>query len=482
MSSAWYTQYIRHHKKEIGLFLFAFAVRAFVFILLWQWYVVLGHVPESAAHFPVLQGDSISYAILSNNLLEHGTYSTATEAPFVPDSFRLPGYPFFLYVFQLLGFPIVLITFIQILLGSGTVVLLYLLGKKFLSEKAGFWAATLLCIEPTTVFYSTLVMSDTVFVFALFFGLYLFLSKHRDYEKDLLWAFFGGLVFGFAILARVIAQYLLLFLIPAYGLIYRKELRPFSKTMLRIGVFIVGVALAVSPWLVRNYNQFGVAEISSTPYVNFTQFNLPLFYSYQHHVPLSEAFAHFAAPFASSTSPHLTSALSNKPIFEKLIHESLDGNFFNYLYFHLMKTIPYFVTDGLRDINRTVVLIPIAPDQTNFSDLLLKKDIPGIVKYFMTPQPNLWMLIAGSIPWILICCLWVFTALHAVIRRTPAMWFVLFASGFILYFGVLTGPVSEHRYRMPAAPFMLLLAVHGGILLWDIYKNKWKRVPKEVSY
>ena len=462
-----YTWYTRH-KKEVLLFAVAFALRVAMFLVLWQWFIVLGNLPQSASYYPIVEGDSSSYFILSQNLLQHHEYSLSASPPFVPESFRLPGYPFFLYFFQLLGFPLVLIILIQMMLGSGSVVLTYLIGKKFLSEKTALIAALLLSIEPTTLFFSTFVGSETIFVFALLLGIYLFLQKEGAVVRRLLLAFAGGLLFGFAILTRVIAQFLPPLMLVAYIAFYRKELRPYARSIAHLAAFSIGIILVIAPWSLRNHALYDVFDISATPYVNFAQYNLPLFYSYSHRVPLGETFAMYQAPLRSSTTP--AASLTNKPIFQKQIRDTLEGNFFSYLYFHAVKTVPFFVTDGVRDMNRYVGLVPIPPDQTNFSDMLIRGDIAGIAKYFISPSPNLWMLLVGSVPWILITALWLFELAYVLIKRPDTFWFVCIASGIILYFAFLTGPVTEHRYRMPAAPFMLLLAVEGARTLWRVLR------------
>ena len=119
-----------------------------------------------------------------------------------------------------------------------------------------------------------------------------------------------------------------------------------------------------------------------------------------------------------------------------------------------------------------VGLIPIPPDQTNFSDMLLRKDISGIARYFISPSPNLVMLLIGSVPWILVSSLWLFELLYVIVKRPSRFWFVCIASGLIVYFALMTGPVTEHRYRMPAAPFMLLMATQGALTLWYLCKLK----------
>lgn len=461
----------QYFPREFFLFCLAFGVHLTVFFLLAVWFIGLGNLPDLAAKFPVLVGDSYSYALLSHNLLEHGAYSVSTSAPFIPESFRLPGYPFYLYVFQYIGLPLWIATIVQMILSSLSVVLLYRIGKQFLSEKTAFIAAILFCFEWTSIFYSTLVMSDTLFVFSLLLSLYLFLRPNKSILGSVTQYAVAGANFGLAVLTRVMALYLLPLMPLAYVLLYRKELRPYGRMAAKLAVFGIVALLALAPWSLRNHGHFGVYDISSTPYINFTQFNLPLFYAYKDHISLDEAHKIVSDPLPSSTASGIESSLANKPIFQKIISDALHGNLMSYAEFHLIKTIPFFVTDGLRDINRTTAFIPIPPDQTNFTDLLLHRDFGGMLQYFLSPSPNVMMLIVGSSIWILITLLWLFQLCYATIRRTHTMWFVLLASGLIIYFAILTGPVSEHRYRMPAAPFMILLAVEGAYVLRQTYKH-----------
>lgn len=466
-----YTQYLAPYRKALGLFGIAAVVRISVFVGLYIWFAVLGHMPQDT-HYPVFNGDSKSYFLLSQNLLTHHEFSLSAAAPFIPENFRLPGYPFFLYALGSVGFSMIWIVLIQIVLSSVTVVLTYLIGKKFLSEKVAFIAALLLCIEPTSVFFSTFIMSDTLFVFTLMLSIYLFLYKTTSLRTNILLACTAGLLFGATVLIRVIAQYLIPCLAVAYIALHKKTLRPLSHTALYVSIFAVSAAAVVLPWCLRNYTLYGVAEVSATPYINFTQYNLPLFYAYNHKVPLSEASAVYTAPIPVPPTSLQFPSLEHKAIFEKMMRDGLEGNYLAYTQFHLIKTIPFLITDGVRDMNRITGMIQIPPDQTNFSDMLINKDWGGIAYYFTHPSPNLSILLLGSVPWILISALWAVALLHTLYVRPHTFWFILFASGMVFYFALLTGPVTEHRYRMPAAPFMLLLATQGAALLWHALQRK----------
>ena len=163
------------------------------------------------------------------------------------------------------------------------------------------------------------------------------------------------------------------------------------------------------------------------------------------------------------------------------MRDGLRGNLIPYAKFHLVKTLPFFLNDGLRDINRMTGFLPQPERVTNFTDLLLHKEYEKIVHYFITPKPDLWLLIVGSLAWVSITLLWLGGLVYAALARSPKFWFMLFASGVIVYFAILSSPVIQPRYRMPAAPFMLLLAAESTVALWGYYKNKKLRTGDEVA-
>ena len=462
------------YKKETTVFLWAFCVRLFVFLFLWWWFREAGHMPDIASQFPILSGDSNDYYILSQNLFNHHIFSSSISQPLIPESFRVPGYPFFLYIFYVLPQSLLFASLAQIALGSGSVLLLYMLGKKFLSEKAAWIGALLFSIEPTTLLVGSVVASDTLFVFAMLLGIYLLLSHPPSDKKGLVLAGLAGLLFGYAVLVRVIAQYLAVFLLFSYGVLYRAHLRPWRTPLLQVVLFVSGMVLVVFPWALRNQHIFHTYTISSTPYINVTQYNLVYFYAYQHHISPAEAQHIFADPIPYPPDSLWFRSLINESIFKAEIAQELHGNLFPYLKFHLVKTIPFFLNDSLREINRVTGFYPQAATSVasiNFSDLILAKKWGAVAKFLLTPQPNLWMLLVGSGIWASITVLWLMALLYAVIKRTKTVWFVLFASGIIAYFAILSSPVIQPRYRMPAAPFMLLLAAESGVLLHQKIKN-----------
>lgn len=458
------------YPRAMRLFLMALLVRLCAFLFLFWWFKVAGHLPEVGGHFPIIGGDSADFAQLSENLFYHGTFSSSAALPLIPESFRLPGYSFFLYPFFFLPYPLFFGVLAQIICASASVVLTYLLGRKYLGEQVGYFGALLMAFEPTTVFNSVQVLSDSMFVFVMLLSLYLLFKTANSKAVFFVSAVLSGLLFGYAVLVRVIVQYLAFCILPLYVLFFRNGISA-RTALLRVLIFIVCAVAVIAPWSIRNHAQFGTYTISSTPYINFTQYNLVYFYAYQHHVTPPEVQYLFSDPIPYPTSSLWFRSLINEPIFLKEMHDGLSGNILPYAFFHLYKTIPFFITDSLRDINLNIGVFPQQPQVTNFTDLLLHRDFTRIFIYFMTPTPDLFMLLLGSSVWITISGLCFFSIFYAVFTRKKEVWFILLLGGSMLYFAVLSSPVIQPRYRVPAAPFMLLLASYSATILFGCIKR-----------
>jgi hypothetical protein len=177
--------FLRDHRRPVLLFLLSLCSKLVVFIFLLWWFRFAGHLPLSGGQFPLLGGDSTDFGKLSENLFYHGTFSSSESVPLIPESFRLPGYSFFLYPFFFLPLPLIFGVLAQLFCASGSVVLTYLLAKNYLSENIAFWGALFMVFEPTSVFNSVQVLSDTVFVFTMLASFYLLLSTYTSKKSSL---------------------------------------------------------------------------------------------------------------------------------------------------------------------------------------------------------------------------------------------------------------------------------------------------------
>ena len=110
-------------------------------------------MPESLAL------DPDAYRRLAENLVEHGTFGRGE----VPSAYRPPLYPLLLAPAVASGqYAQVVIGAIHLAMGVATVLLVYLLGRRWGLGKAATVAAVLVACDPILLMQSTLVMTETL--------------------------------------------------------------------------------------------------------------------------------------------------------------------------------------------------------------------------------------------------------------------------------------------------------------------------------
>lgn len=408
-----------------------------------------------------ISGDARAYILLAQNLLNHGVFSLSHSAPFVPESFRSPGYPFFLAgVLVLVGSTGVSLV-IQTILMSAAPVLLYILVRPY-HERAAFWGSIIFALEPVRLFYSASLLSDALFACLLLLSLIL-LIRGVDRSSFKLLAL-CGLVCGVAMLVRPIAI-LLPLLYGLYILWQFSARRSLAAAALCVAAFVV-----VLPWSVRNHQIFGSWNISSVGAANLVIYNAPEFVKFtndQHGAAILEEFNKQQALLPKEESL----SLARSGIFTSTFLSVIRGHELSYALFHIYKTIPFFLTDGLRDIVRLFnVDIGGLP---NLSSALAAGDVRTIVSYFAGGGIGILLFGAGIIFWlcVTVCAAWLLY--RAALGKAPRVW-LLFAA-VVLYFAILTGPVSNARYRLPVEG-LLITAALGSFLHQESRGLRFPRV------
>ncbi len=205
-----------------------------------------------------LQSDSLEYYSLATNLAQHHQYSFENTIT----AYRPPAYSFFLSAVLTISQSETSARVAQAFLETINCLLLFALGRKFISEHAGIWAAVLWAFFPVSIVQSVFLLSESLFT-AIALGMVLLLSSNSfsGKQKPLLL----GVLFGCTILTKPQSA---LFILPI--MMFAKIRLPQKKQLLRYGFqCILGIILVVSPWVVRNVLVFGKPLISTNGGVNF---------------------------------------------------------------------------------------------------------------------------------------------------------------------------------------------------------------------
>lgn len=466
--------FLKTHKTEIVIFCIALVVRLVVFGgMLWQ-EARIGDFDKRPDALPILGGDSTEYFYLGRNLLQHRIFTLEPDKPFqtpqgapqigkpglFPESFRTPGYPVFVAALYGITRSLFVVSAIQMLLSAFSVVLLYKIAQRFFSERISRIATGLFAIEPSSVFYAGVILSDTFFVFLFLAAIWIFLN-HKD--NPAYWKMLSaGIVLGFATLVRPVAQ----FLPVLFAALLFFQFRIFSKYLWRyIGYFFIGFLLIVFPWLARNYYHFQSWQLSSVSAITAYVYNVPMFYSAERGLNQDEVIDFFKSRYGEFNLRDRS--LLNAKEMQKSAVVIIKTNLAGYAKFHLIKTIPFFLTDGIRDPLRLVRLLK--GGEPNLSSLLASGKSRTILRLIFSGEPNFNFFLVGFAFWGLISAGFLAAIIFAW-RHPGRIWLWFFAS-LVFYFAVLTGPVSSGRYRMPAVPFLLMLGIAGWALFWEKITN-----------
>jgi 4-amino-4-deoxy-L-arabinose transferase-like glycosyltransferase len=238
--------------RRLDVWLIAIVAVAFVLRLLW------------ALHVEV---DPRTYWRWDMTIYDYQAYALAKGMGFVdfaglPSAHWPPGYTAVLApLYRLTDNSLLSARLLNVVAGSVTVVLLYLLGARAFNRRAGLLATALLAVFPGQVFATSLVMTEplftVLFVLVLTVAVYTVLGEGdgRPWQALLI-----GVLIGAAALVRGEAL-LLAAIIPALILLRRRFRR---VALARSSLLVLGAAVVILPWTARNIVKMHAPIIIST--------------------------------------------------------------------------------------------------------------------------------------------------------------------------------------------------------------------------
>ncbi len=147
---------------------------------------------------------------------------------------------------------------VHVILATLLIFFVYDLGRRaFKDERIGTWAALYACFYPHFIFYSRILMPETLLILLLAIGTW---AYFRLVEKPRYgWALLMGLVFGAFTLTR---SFLIAFfpVLLVFMVLFVKDHRRWKLA----SITALGLILTLSPWIYRNYRLHGQFVLLST--------------------------------------------------------------------------------------------------------------------------------------------------------------------------------------------------------------------------
>lgn len=179
--------------------------------------------------------------------------------PFVLAQRRTPVYPIVMAASAaIFGRDLLSITFAQHLLGVGTALFTYGIGRLTFGRTVGLLAGLGAALSSPLLIYEHYLITESVFTFFLILSMLLLVAGLKTERM----AFFaaGGLALGVAALTRPVGQAVLMALPFAAIIVFRRWRPSIVACALAVGCF----ALLVVPWAIRNQVVYGTAGAAST--------------------------------------------------------------------------------------------------------------------------------------------------------------------------------------------------------------------------
>ncbi|MDO8561300.1 MAG: glycosyltransferase family 39 protein [bacterium] len=436
----------------------------------------------SANPYPIVVGDSLHYAQRADNLLAFHAYE---DVPGTPLRAAPPGYPVLLAGIKVATGSMTPVVILQTLISILASVLIYRMARTLVPISYALVPALLYAIDPMVVFSDTAVITDSIFSALLVCTVYLAFFQSRV-RGIVLWGSVG-LLLGAATMIRPIAQFLV-FVFPAVFLLRQwMSGRGEDENRLKaVCACVLAFALVVVPWMARNqilFRSFEVSILSShtlliydvrgflawralgaTPnplsaILVMRRLNDPVFASVDKDI--GERLAEITPP---GEDPY---NYKGKLAIRYIIHDPI-----RYAYFHAVNTIPFFLSSSIASYGQIESQLRnnegfFAPVTLSILETWNRIRNPESVRSFLSA---VWSLA----PTALEIFLWVLAGLAAfaaaVLRRRDFT-IILFAV-LVMYFAALTGPLSSSRYRIPAEPYLLILASVGAHALVERIREK----------
>lgn len=420
-------------------------------------------------HVIVGGADSAEYVSLARTILSDGKFSQTPESDY--EYFRTPAYPLLLAALLAIFKSVLAIPIAQSVLVAISCSLIYLLGVRYFTPLVGLAAAGFYALDPSVLTTAFVSLSDTLFVLLLLIVVLCIRSER--------WSVFlvSCVAAGLMVLTRPVGLYIL----PLLALLLLPALPEWKKALPRALVFLAVASVFILPWMVRNAVQSGHFALSSLSAYNALFFNVIEYESHRRGVPKDEVRGEIYLRLGTEDWMALRSfKYADEEM--AMVREYLSPYIVDYAYFHALKVSPFFFSSSIEAAGRFLYAFGAktgdAPEDVNVSALFLAGDVSNATRALLADAPQLF----ERLFWLFIWLSAGLTALYGFLARAQegVFWAALFLTA--MAFAVLASPVAMPRYRLPAEPFVFLLAAQGALFIAPVLISRLPRIRYSIFF
>ena len=423
-----------------------------LYLIAWVGTICLSQVQVAEGITPLLPDapeDPHEYAVLAESLLSGNGFANATGL----ETLRTPGYPVFLAAAKGVAGTFFESTLIQVLLVFAAAILTRKIGERFAGKTAAEIAAILLLANPVTLTLSLMLYSDTLFLFLWLLGFYL--AATMENGRFAYRAAFVAIIFGAATYVRPIG----FFALPVFAAPFLISRLSTAHKLKALGILICGLAVLLSPWAFRNYEQTGWFNFSSVQSFNLL-WAVSHFDAAQKNISVDDEYARLTLILGAPPDEWRNLRLASEE--NALSRTMLAGNVLAYARWHVLSTVPFLFPSTIDfAVNAYTTALNVRPLYApGISQILASGNWK---EFILKALSQTGWKIAERLLWL---ALLVLAALGFFFRRRE-LWVWAFAC-IVLYLMLLCGPAAGPRYALQAWPFFFVLFAAGMTRLYEL--------------
>jgi hypothetical protein len=373
--------------------------------------------------------DSSDYFTLAYDL--RAGYLDRNSPMFAMGLLRTPAYPAFLAaLLRPFGGSLQIPVMAQIAVSALTVWLTIVLAARLVGPRASIWAGLVLAVDPVSALYPCLLLPETVFTALVAGGVLVWV---RALDRGSVWqSCAAGLLLGVAALTRPIGIFLPV-LVAASALVRR---RPGVRTTLAIAL-LFGASIPIVGWVAKNRLLTGSAVFSIIFDSGLLDYRAAGALAMDEGIPIEQARDRLWRRFWSTTRPGMdVIELSRRQ--RSLAFEVLSEHKAAALTTWVDGIVRLFAETGLAVVRSLMGLVPSGTESGLHSAALFILALALALGYIATGRGI------------------------AVLLRDGAVFQLVLTLGMMAYLVALSaGPEAYSRFRLPAMPFIAILAGHG---------------------
>lgn len=409
-----------------------------------------------------IRADAAQYYAAAHNLRQADVYSTSTKALLgleqpTPDAARSPGYPLLLALLiddRPTRGALDRIVFVQVLLSTLAIVLVYALGARLMNPDWGLIGALLTAFSPHLVNLNVYLLTETLFSFTLLLFVW---SVSRLGQRPAWWrVLLASAVLGIAALVHPSVQHFILVWVVLVVLTLRQPLAWRSGLAVVLAA-VLGFGLVFGPWVYRNLTVLGASE-DDQPIINTLHHGMYPNFMYQDR-PESFGYPYRFDPDSARISADMPSVLGE--IGRRFAEEPI-----RHLRWYLLdKPIALWSWDSVQGIGDSFIY-PVSDSPYLHN--------PGFQASHQLMRLLHWpLVILGGIGALLVWLPWVSRRLDAAQRLTLRTISLLLLYLTLVHMAGAPFP----RYAWPLRPLLYLMAMLPLFLLARTSRITWRKPP-----